>query len=519
MRGRPDGNGYLLASAGCCYGSCTRTLAGDRTTSIRKEAPTQAAHIVDDGSFAVRSNASAERDPLGWAGYPETWRRARATSSADEAVVAGEATVGGHAVELLAFEFSFMGGSLGEVAGERVACAMERATRRGVPVVVHTASGGARMQEGMRALAQLPKIIVARQALARAHQPLIAVAGNPTTGGVLLALCALADVTIAEADATIGFAGPRVVQQVTGRALSTQSHTAASALAHGLVDAVAERRHVRRHVVALLEALGRDEPGAGAGPPPPARDGIEPWDAVVAARAPGRLTGGRVIEAVSEGAVALRGDRAGRDDPAIATMVGRVGGRRALLVATDRKHRPRAAGFRKVVRCLRIAERLDLPVVTFIDTAGADPSEESEAEGIAWAVAETMEAMLDLAVPTLAVVTGEGGSGGALALATTDVVIAFSDSIFTVIAPELAAEILWRDARRAPEAARALKLTAAELVRFGIADAAVPGPPTTAALRATVAHHLARLAAGAADERGARRRARWRAAEGSGRDG
>ncbi|HEX2236256.1 MAG TPA: carboxyl transferase domain-containing protein [Actinomycetota bacterium] len=474
---------------------------------------------MDEGTFTSRCDAAEERDPLGWGGYLATWRRARAASAEDEAVVAGEATVGGHAVELVAFEFSFMGGSLGEVAGERVARALERAARRGAPVVVYIASGGARMQEGMRALVQLPKIVVARGELARAHQPLIAVAGNPTTGGVLLALCTLADATIAEAGATVGFAGPRVVQQVTGRPLSVGSHRAENALAHGLVDAVAERRHVRRHVVALLEALRPDTPEPAAGPPPPAPGEVEAWDAVVAARAPGRLSGGRVIEAVSEGAVALRGDRAGRDDPAIATMVGRVGGRRALLVATDRRHRPRAAGYRKVVRCLRIAERLGLPVISFIDTPGADPSESSEAEGIAWAVAETMEAMLGLAVPTLAVVTGEGGSGGALALATADVVVAFSDAIFTVIAPELAAEILWRDARRAPDAARALKLTAPELVRLGIADAVIPGPPTAAALRAGVAHHFARVTTGDAEARAARRRARWRGDRGASRRG
>jgi acetyl-CoA carboxylase alpha subunit/acetyl-CoA carboxylase beta subunit len=453
------------------------------------------------------------RDPLRYLGYKDALARARTASGADESVRAGRATVAGHEVELALFEFAFMGGSQGEVAGERLARALERAARRGVPMVTHITSGGARLQEGMCALSQLPKVVAARMELADAHQALVAILASPTTGGALVSLGALADVAIAEERATIGFAGPRIVQRFTGRPLDRETHTAESAHAHGLVDATVPRRGARGHVGRVLSTLRPDAPTGGETPadassvPEP-----DPWDAVQAVRSPARLAGWALLEATCEQSLTLRGDRSGGDDPALIAALARVEGRRALLLVLDRAHAPGPRAYRKAQRTITIAERLGLPIVTLIDTAGADPSEGSEAGGIAWRIAETMQAMLAATVPTLALVVGEGGSGGALALAVADTLVAFSDATFSVIGPEAAAEILWRDPRRAPDAARALKLTAHELLRLGIADALVGGPPTAAALRATVSHHLAHLTESelAGPERAARRRARWR---------
>ena len=131
--------------------------------------------------------------------------------------------------------------------------------------------------------------------------------------------------------------------------------------------------------------------------------------------------------------------------------------------------------------------------MTLVDTGGADPSEESEAGGIAWEIARTYEAVLNAPAPTVSIVTGEGGSGGALAFCATDCLLAYEGSFFSVIAPELAAEILWRDPARAAEAARALKLTAPDLLRLGIADALLAEPPWGGSIREAVAYHLARL--------------------------
>jgi acetyl-CoA carboxylase carboxyl transferase subunit beta len=453
-------------------------------------------------------------NPLDFPGYTESLERARAHSGVDESLLAGRATIVGHEVELAAFQFRFMGGSMGEIAGERLARAFERASERRVPLVLCIATGGARMQEGMRALVQMPKAVIGRLQLADAHQPFIAVLGNPTTGGVYASAGALADITVAEAGATVGFAGPRLVQRYTGRPLARASHIAETALEGGLVDAVAPRAALRAYVRRALEVLRPGE--ATANPTLPARQAAtvpgDAWEVVEAARRPGRLTGRRLIEALSDHFVILSGDRAGADDPGAVVAAARVEGRRALVLALEREHAPGPAAFRKARRCLAIAERLQMPVVTLVDTPGADPSERSEAAGVAQAIAELFEAMLQVGVPTLCIVTGQGTSGGALAFAVADALFAFSEATFCVTGPEAAAEILWRDSARAPEAARLLRLTASDLLALGIADALIDQPLSGPVLRETVAYHLARVGAAGAppEERRARRLARWR---------
>jgi acetyl-CoA carboxylase carboxyl transferase subunit beta len=468
-----------------------------------------AEHIADEGTFVVAGDDLATRDPLGYPGYAELTTRARLASDADESVIAGRADISGHDVELASFEFRFLGGSMGEVAGERLARALERAARRAVPFVLSTASGGARLHEGMRALVQMPKVVCARLELARARQPLLVALGNPTTGGVYATLGGLGDVTVAEAGAMLGFAGPRLVQRFTRRPLAPDSHTAEAALAHGLVDAVVPRAEVRTYLAAAVGVLAADDPApAPAPPPPPPTAEPDAWEVVRAARSSERLTGHELVSALGDRAIELRGDRAGRDDPGVHAALARIEGRRALVLALDRNHPAGPAGCRKAVRALEVAARLGIPVVTLIDTPGLDPSEDSEAGGIAPTIARLFEAMLSAPVATLAVVTGEGGSGGALAFAAADVVVAYSDSIFSVIGPEGAAQILWRDSDRAPEAARALRLGSEDLVRLGIADGLIPDG--TEPLTEALAYHLDRLARTDVQELLAARHDRWR---------
>jgi acetyl-CoA carboxylase alpha subunit len=421
----------------------------------------------------------------------------------------------GHEVELAAFQFRFLGGSMGEVAGERLARGFERAAARGVPFVLCTATGGARMQEGMRALVQMPKVVVARLELAHAHQPFIAVLGNPTTGGVYASAGALADVSVAEEGATVGFAGPRLVQRFTGQPLRRESHSAQAAWSCGLVDAVVPRAALRAYVRRALEVLRPDDastPSVISSEADATAMPSDAWEAVEAVRRPGRLGGRDLVEALADGRVTLSGDRSGSDDPGLVAALIRVEGRRALILATDREHALGPCAFRKAQRSIAIAERLRIPVVTLVDTPGADPSERAEAGGVAHAIAALFETMLTAAIPTLCVVTGQGGSGGALALAVADSLFAFSDSTFSVTAPEAAAEILWRDAERAPEAARLLRLTAPSLLALGIADALIDRPLSKASLRETVVSHLERsqLAGDSPEERSARRLERWR---------
>ena len=466
-------------------------------------------HLVDDGSFTRARDDLVSSDPLSYPGYPDALAAARSSSGGDESVHAGAATVGGHAVEIAVFDFSFLGGSMGEVAGERVARAMERAAERRTPFILRAATGGARMQEGMRSLVQMPKLVAARAALTEAHVPYVAVLGDPSTGGVLASVGALADVTIAEHGATVGFAGPRVVAAFTGTPPSALSHTATSALANGMIDLVVATDQVRAAVGGILEVLQSDSPTTTAPFADATAGELDAWDAVGAARSLDRPTGPQLARAISDGFFELRGDRSGTDDRSLIGALARVRGRRAVLLALDRAGTPGPGAFRKARRCIALARRLTLPIVTLVDTPGADPSESSEARGIAWEIAGLFDDMLAADVPIISVVTGEGGSGGALAFTTGDVILVYEHAIFSVIGPEAAAAILWRDPGRAPDAARVLKLTAADLVRLRIADHLLSEPLTGDSVADSVAYHLDRID-GSAPDLGAARRKRWR---------
>ncbi len=468
--------------------------------------------IADPGSFAPVTDDLETSDPLDFPDYESVLASAREKAGITESVVAGPATIGKTDVELAVFEFRFLGGSMGEVAGERLARAMERAATRNVPFVLRTATGGARMQEGMRALVQMAKLVVARRSLTEAHVPFVAVLGHPTTGGVLASIASLADITVAEAEATVGFAGPRVAERFTGESVDGHSHSATSAFTHGLVDEVVPPADARAFVAECLRVLAPDDPSA---PPEVALSGVErdtmdAWDAVTNARAASRPEGDELARGMLDALVELKGDRSGGDDPALTALIGRLHGRRVLLLALNRSSAPGPGAFKKARRCIRIAERLNIPCVTLVDTRGADPSSASENAGIAWEISVLFDTMLGLEVPTVSVVTGEGGSGGALAFATTDVLLALQGSIFSVIGPEGAAEILWREGGRAPDAARLLKLTAHDLVELGIADAVLPEPLEPGRLGEVLAYHLDGLAKRSPAELRNTRLERWR---------
>jgi acetyl-CoA carboxylase carboxyl transferase subunit beta len=468
-------------------------------------------NLVDEGSFNPSDDSSTSRDPLEYPGYREALATARERTGASESVASGRARIGGHEVEVAAFDFGFLGGSMGEATGEILARALERAGESGRPFVLRASTGGARMQEGMRSLIQMPKVVAARIELQTNNVPFISVLAHPTTGGVFASLASLGDVTYAHAGATVGFAGPRVAESFTGRPLSENSHTAESALGHGLVDGVFDEREERAVVANALDVLATDTPEPVSEPPRASESATsDAWEVVQAARAGDRLNPAAVVNELTDAHAELRGDRMGTDDRAVVCALARVSGRRCLLVALDRTLPPSAAGFRKATRSLEVASRLGLPVVTLVDTRGADPSEESEASGVAGAIANLFATMLSLAVPVVSIVTGEGGSGGALAFATADTLVAYGDSFFSVIGPEGAAQILWRDTNRAPEAARLLRLTAHDLKKLGIADEIVAGPLDSQSLRRVVAYHLDRAASGGPSDLASERRRRWR---------
>jgi acyl-CoA carboxylase subunit beta len=478
------------------------------------------------GELGPLQVARPEADPLAFPGYPDQLGRARERAGADESVTVGVADLDGLPVVAAVGEFRFLGGSMGREHGERVATAMAVAAERRLPFVALTASGGARMQEGMHSLLQMSRAAEGIRHLREQGVASLALLRHPTTGGVFASYASLADVGLAEAGATIGFAGPRVVETVTGDVVDEDSHTAESAHRAGLVDAVVTPGAAAAHLrpwVALLHGERRD------GPLPAATRGQEPagvpdaWDAVSRARHPDRPTARDLLHTTFDEHLELHGDRAGEDDPVAVVALARLGQRTVVVLGLDRRAcataegrlpgQPTAAGYRKLCRGAVLARRQGLPVVSLIDTPGADPSPASERGGLAGAIAETFVSVLEVTAPTVGVVVGEGGSGGALALGSTDRLLLQDDAVFAVIAPEGAASILHRDAGRAEEVAPRLRPTAADLRELGIADRLLHGPTTAdatvaaRALRDELAVTLAEL--DGEPDRLARRRRRY----------
>ena len=447
--------------------------------------------LVDPGSFQERDVDLYSTDPLDFhddEAYRNRLYAQQERTGRSDGMTTGVAEISGHPVVLAILDFSFMGGSMGVVVGERLARAAELAAEKHRPLIAIVASGGARMQEGMLSLLQMARTTSAVAQLKTSGVPYISVLTDPTSGGVLASFASLADLIVAEPEALIGFAGPRVVEQTLGRELPPGSHSAEFQLAHGMVDAIVARPEQRAYLGHVLKALDRSQTAVGA-PKPPADPRLHSvsngWATVLAARAIERPSTRDYLRLLDPGYVELHGDRMGADDPAVVAALGRVGGMPVAFAGFDRfaeseiegaSGRPLPAGFRKAQRLLNLAERLGLPVVTFIDTPGAYPGIEAESAGVAGEIARTLEAMCKCRTPTIAVVVGEGGSGGALALAVADRILMQQKAFFSVISPEGAATILFRDADRAPELAESLKITADALRELGVVDEIVPEP-------------------------------------------
>jgi acetyl-CoA carboxylase carboxyl transferase subunit alpha len=214
---------------------------------------------------------------------------------------------------------------------------------------------------------------------------------------------------------------------------------------------------------------------------------LSPWERVQVSRHPERPKTSDYVDTLFTDLVELRGDRAFGDDEAILTALATLDGRRVMVIG-HRKGRttkenlkrnfgsPHPEGFRKAERAMKLAAKFGLPVVTFLDTAGAAPGLEDEERGQAWAIASCLATLSDLPVPVVVVAIGEGGSGGALAIGFGDRIIVLENSYYSVISPEMCAVILHKDAARAPETASALQLTAEDLLRLGVIDEIVPEP-------------------------------------------
>ncbi|GAB2842589.1 carboxyl transferase domain-containing protein [Streptomyces deserti] len=424
--------------------------------------------VTDDATFAELPSPARESGPdgpLAWPGYDASRARAAERTGEEESVICGTAHVEGARAVLIAFEFGFLGGSLGERTGDRLQAAYSYAREHRLPVVPLVATGGSRMQEGMVALTQLQR--VARQsALTRqAGLPQIAVLRDPTTGGGWATLGAGADVVLALPGAQVGFAGSRVRPPDADPA----AYTAEAQVAAGAADAVVRPEELRRTLGRWLRLL--TSPSSAPAPPPEplgARDlPATGWDAVRRARSPRRPRAAAYLDAYFTHRVALSGDRCGGTDEGMLCGFGTRDGR-TIAYAAQTGTATRPAGYRTAARLLRLADRLGIPVLTLVDTPGAAGDAEAERQGAGAAIADLFGALAAARTPVTTLVIGEGGSGGALALAAPGNTWVTPDSYFSVIAPELAAAILKRPPREVRATADQLRIRPQDLVELGV---------------------------------------------------
>ncbi|HEV2781444.1 MAG TPA: carboxyl transferase domain-containing protein [Actinophytocola sp.] len=407
----------------------------------------------------------AERDgPLSWTGYGESLARARKRTGETESVLCGTGKIGDTAAVIVAFDFRFLGGSIGVATGDRIVRAFGQAIRSRLPVVSLIATGGSRLQEGMLSLSQLQRIAARCAELRERGLPHVAVLRDPTTGGVWASLGAGADVVIGVTGAQVGFAGSRVRP---ASYLGDSAYTAEGQLAAGQVDEVVTEPDLPGVLAAWLALLPVDRPAPRHAPVPRALGDLAPaadgWAAVGRARSAARPRALAYLEDYFDVRRSISGDRAGGVDPGMLCGIGRRDGR-LVAYAAQAGTATTPAGFRTATRLIRLAERLNLPVLTLVDTPGAAADPESERNGLAPAIAELFAAVARATVPITTLVIGEGGSGGALALAAPDHTWITPDAYFSVIAPELAAAILKRDSAQVPATAEQLRLRPQDLV-------------------------------------------------------
>ncbi|MFF0089167.1 carboxyl transferase domain-containing protein [Streptomyces canus] len=434
--------------------------------------------VADDFSeIPYPARQSKPDGPLAWQGYDASRARAAERTGEQESVVCGTARVEGTRAVLIAFEFGFLGGSLGERTGDRLEAAYTYAREHRLPVVPLVATGGSRMQEGMLALTQLQR--VARQsALAReAGLPQIAVLRDPTTGGGWATLGAGADVILALPGAQVGFAGSRVRPPDA----DPSAYTAEAQVAAGAADAVVRPEELRRTLGLWLRLLARPSDSAADTPtdghtteaaPVPAPLGTTDlpatgWDAVRRARSVGRPRAVAYLDAYFTHRAAISGDRCGGVDPGMLCGFGERGGR-TIAYAAQTGTATRPAGYRTATRLIRLAERLGIPVLTLVDTPGAANDAEAERRGAGAAIADLFTTVASARTPITTLLIGEGGSGGALALAAPGATYATPDSYFSVIAPELAAAILKRPREEVEATADQLRIRPQDLVELGV---------------------------------------------------
>ena len=468
--------------------------------------------VGDEGTFEEWDKGLCTRNPLHYKGYEEKIAHLQEKTGLEEAVVTGKVKIQGQDMVIGVCDGRFMMSSMGEVVGEKITRAVERATREKLPVILFTCSGGARMQEGIVSLMQMAKTSAALKRHSDAGLLYVTVLTDPTTGGVTASFAMLGDIILAEPGALIGFAGPRVIEQTIGQKLPKGFQRAEFLVEHGFVDAIVERPKLRETLGEILRMHSRDSvlertlegtaseaaeaaekelpEGAGNGQvgASDVRDGLklhnqvaEAWDRVQISRMKDRPVGSDYIHALFTDFMEFHGDRYYRDDRAIIGGIAYFHGMPVTVIAQEKgtntkeniEHNfgmPSPDGYRKALRLMKQAEKFGRPVICFVDTPGAFCGLEAEERGQGEAIARNLFEMSGLTVPVLSIVIGEGGSGGALAMAVADEVWMLENSIYSILSPEGFASILWKDSSKAKEAAEVMKLTAGDLYELGMVE-------------------------------------------------
>ena len=455
--------------------------------------------ITDEGSFEEWNETMPVSNPLCYKGYEEKLKQLQEKTSLDEAIVTGRAKIGGFPVALGVCDSRFLMASMGENVGEKIALAVEKATEERLPVILFSCSGGARMQEGIVSLMQMAKTSAAIKRHSDAGLLYISVLTNPTTGGVTASFAMLGDIILAEPGALIGFAGPRVIEQTIRQKLPKGFQRSEFLLEHGFLDQIVTRNEMKNTLAELLhlhcnkpekkaetesteiseKSIGRNEKildSTGS-----QYEKKTAWEHVLLARDKERPTGKDYIPWLFERFTELHGDRLFGDDPALTGGIAWFNKVPVTVLIQEKGNGTKEniahnfgmvspEGYRKSLRLMKQAEKFGRPVICLVDTPGAFCGLEAEERGQGEAIARNLYELSALKVPVLSIVIGEGGSGGALALAAGDQVWMMENSIYSILSPEGFASILWKDSTKAKEAAQVMKLTAADLKELGIIE-------------------------------------------------
>lgn len=452
--------------------------------------------IADEGTFEEWDHGLNAGNPLSFPGYEEKVKALQEKTNLDEAVMTGKAQINGNEVVLGICDGRFMMASMGWAVGEKIARAVERATEEKLPVIIFACSGGARMQEGIVSLMQMAKTSAALKKHSDAGLLYISVLTNPTTGGVTASFAMLGDVILAEPNALIGFAGPRVIEQTIGQKLPEGFQKSEFLLEHGFIDQIVEREEMKEVLASILSMHKIEENGEdwrqeccqneGEEQRAPYK-GLTSWERVQISRRKDRPVGSDYIHTLFTDFIELHGDRYFKDDKAIIGGIARFHGMPVTVIAQERGTTtkenilrnfgmPSPDGYRKALRLMKQAEKFHRPVICFVDTPGAFCGIEAEERGQGEAIARNIYEMSGLKTPVVSIVIGEGESGGALAIATADEVWMLENSIYSILSPEGFASILWKDSKRAKEAAGVMKLTANHLKSMEIVEQVIPEP-------------------------------------------